>query len=440
MGRFCICLKTFAYLCHSLKVLVLTLMPINKRKIINDPVYGFINFPYEIIYDLMEHPWFQRLRRIRQLGLTSLVYPGTHHTRFQHALGATYLMGLAIEVIRSNGHEITTEEAEAVSIAILLHDIGHGPFSHALEHSIVEGIDHEEISLLYMQGLNKQFNGKLSLAIEIFTDTYPKKFLHQLVDSQLDMDRLDYLRRDSFFSGVTEGIIGSDRIIKMLNVAGDQLVVDVKGIYSIEKFLVARRLMYWQVYFHKTTISSENLLLMVLKRAKYLAMNGVKLFGTPSLLHFLENRIKASQFRQENGEELLELFAGLDDTDILSAAKVWAGHSDKVLGILCRNLVNRKLFRVEVSTRPLDEDRIARLLKGIRQAFDLDEEEAGYLLARGEISNAAYTSLDDRIKILFKDGNILDITEASDMLNLQVLSKTVKKYFLCYPKELNSDF
>jgi uncharacterized protein len=418
----------------------LALIPINKRKIINDPVYGFINFPYEIIYDLIEHPWFQRLRRIRQLGLTSLVYPGTNHTRFQHALGATYLMGLAIDVIRSNGHEITPAEAEAVSIAILLHDIGHGPFSHALEHSIVEGIEHEEISLLYMQALNKQFDGKLSLAIEIFRDKHPKKFLHQLVDSQLDMDRLDYLRRDSFFSGVTEGIIGSDRIIKMLNVAGDQLVVDVKGIYSIEKFLVARRLMYWQVYFHKTTISSENLLLMVLKRAKYLAMKGETLFGTPSLLHFLQNQVHASQFKGDNGERLLELFAGLDDTDILSAAKVWAGHPDKVLSVLCNKLINRKLFRVEVSTRAFDEQRIVILLKSIEKRYNLSKEEATYLLVRGEISNAAYTSLDDRIKILFKDGNILDITEASDMLNLQVLSKTVKKYFLCYPKEVNPDF
>ncbi len=441
------------------------ILPVNKRKIINDPVHGFISFPYDIVFDLVEHPYFQRLRRIKQLGLTNYVYPGTNHTRFQHALGATYLMESAIRAIRSKGHEISEEEAEAVTIAILLHDIGHGPFSHTLEESLIEGIDHEEISLLYMQELNMQFNGKLELAINIFKNNYSKKFLHQLVSSQLDMDRLDYLKRDSFFSGVTEGVIGSDRIIKMLNVQGDQLVVDIKGIYSIEKFLVARRLMYWQVYFHKTTIAAENLLLLILKRARDLTFQGEKLFATPSLAYFLENRLTRDDFfriekavpkamgNQHNGNagkgglptwraeyyrqnEILEHFSRLDDNDIISAIKVWSAHKDQVLSGLCYMLINRHLFRTVVKNEDFSEQEFKAIKECIKETYNISEEEASYFIVKGEISNFAYNSLDDKIKILLKNGSTQDITEASDMMNVAVLSKTVRKFFLCYPKDI----
>jgi len=414
--------------------------PLYKQKIINDPVYGFIGLPFEILFDLFEHPYFQRLRRIRQLGLTHYVYPGANHTRFQHALGATYLMNSAIEIIRSKGHEITEEEAEAVSIAILLHDVGHGPFSHALEHSIIEGTDHEQLSLLFMNRLNKLFQGRLELAISIFQNKYHKNFLHQLVSSQLDMDRLDYLRRDSYFTGVTEGVVGSDRIIKMLNVKDDQLVIDIKGIYSIEKFLVSRRLMYWQVYFHKTVISSENLLVQILRRAKYLSEKGEDLFASPALAYFLKNKIKAKNFENPLPVDLLDLYSRLDDNDIMVSAKVWMDHSDNVLSLLCSMLINRKLFRIEMKTKAFDPERVRKIRDYLALFYKITSEDSKYLVIEGSISNYAYNSLDDNIKIMLKNGECTDISEVSDMLNVTVLSRTVKKHFLCYPKEIEIPF
>jgi HD superfamily phosphohydrolase len=396
----------------------------NKLKIINDPVYGFIKIPYDLVFDLIEHALFQRLRRIRQLGLTHFVYPGANHTRFQHAVGAMHLMGLAIEVIRSKGHAISEQEAMAVTIAILLHDIGHGPFSHSLEHSLIKNTTHEEISLLFMEQLNNEFHGELDMAIEIFRNRYPKKFLHQLVSSQLDMDRLDYLKRDSFFTGVTEGVIGSDRIIKMLNVLNDQLVVEEKGIYSIEKFLIARRLMYWQVYLHRTVVASEQLLILMLKRAQVLASGGVKLFATPALAHFLQEQTQVS----------LEQFAMLDDNDILASAKVWCNNSDRVLSMLANGLVNRKLFSVELDNQPFSADRVAKIRDSVAKKLSMSPEEAEYLVVSDSISNYAYSDMDDRITIMDKHGKTRDIAEASDILNISVLSKTVRKYFLCYPR------
>ncbi len=398
----------------------------NKQKIINDPVYGFIKIPYDVLFDLIEHPLFQRLRRIRQLGLTHFVYPGANHTRFQHAVGAMHLMSLAIEVIRSKGHQITEEEARAVSIAILLHDIGHGPFSHSLEHSLIKDTRHETLSLMFMKELNLEFGGNLDLAIEIFMNQYHKKFLHQLVSSQLDMDRLDYLKRDSFFTGVTEGVIGSDRIIKMLNVRDDQLVVDEKGIYSIEKFLIARRLMYWQVYLHRTVVASEQLLVMMFKRAKALTLEGIELFATPALAYFL----------QPDHEHSLKQFALLDDNDILASAKSWCNHSDPVLSMLSEGIVNRKLLSVELADEPFQPERIKALRKRAAVTLSISAKEAEYLVVSDSVSNFAYSDMDDRISIMDKDGHTRDIAEASDMLNIAVLSKTVRKYFLCYPRNI----
>lgn len=398
----------------------------NKLKIINDPVYGFIKIPYDVVFDLMEHPLFQRLRRIKQLGLTYFVYPGANHTRFQHAIGAMHLMSLAIEVIRSKGHEITEEEALAVTLAILLHDIGHGPFSHSLEHSLIKNTTHESLSLMFMEELNLEFEGALTLAIEIFKNQYHKKFLHQLVSSQLDMDRLDYLKRDSFFTGVTEGVIGSDRIIKMLNVLDDQLVVDEKGIYSIEKFLIARRLMYWQVYLHRTVVASEQLLVMMLRRAQALSSEGTPLFATPALAYFLQGDHSPS----------LEQFAQLDDMDILASAKTWCMHKDPVLSMLSYGLVNRKLLSVELADVPFQAERIYALRNKVAESFSISMEEAEYLVVSDSVSNFAYSDMDDRISIMDKKGNIRDIADASDMLNISVLSKTVRKYFLCYPRNM----
>jgi len=409
-------------------------IPINKQKIINDPVYGFIGLPFEIVFDLFEQPYFQRLRRIRQLGLTHYVYPGANHTRFQHALGAAHLMDSAIEIIRSKGHEITDEEAEAASIAILLHDIGHGPFSHALEHSIIEGTNHENLSLLFMNRLNVLYNGRLDLAIQIFLNKYHKNFLHQLVSSQLDMDRLDYLRRDSYFTGVTEGVVGSDRIIKMLNVKDDQLVVDIKGIYSIEKFLVSRRLMYWQVYFHKTVISAENLLVQVLRRAKYLSEKGADLFASPALSYFLKNKVEARHFDLTGPVDVLDLYSKLDDNDIMVSAKVWMNHDDKVLSMLSTMMINRNLLRIEMKNKAFDSDRVQKTRDYLAEYFKLSLDDTRYLITEGSISNYAYNSLDDNIKIMMKNGDCIDIAEVSDMLNVTVLSRTVKKHFLCYPK------
>ena len=404
----------------------------NKLKIFNDPIYGFVSLPYEIIYDLIDHPYFQRLRRIKQLGLTNLVYPGALHTRFHHAMGAMHLMGQAIDVIRSKGHEITEEEAKGVTIAILLHDIGHGPFSHALEHSIVSDITHEDISELFMSRLNKEFNGQLTLAIKIFQNKYSKKFLHQLVSSQLDMDRLDYLKRDSFFTGVSEGVISSDRIIKMLNVVNDQLAVEAKGIYSIEKFIIARRLMYWQVYLHKTVLSAESLLVNILKRAKELAEKKTELFCTPALRTFLYKKYSENDFKTK--PELLDIFAQLDDNDIMTSIKVWCSHSDIVLSMLCKQLVDRKLFKVELQSQVFRDDKVNAIKAEIKKRYKLNDKEVNYFVFGGNVTNDAYRADKIRINILFKDGSVSDIADASDQLSIDVLAKTVKKYYLCYPK------
>lgn len=404
----------------------------NKRKIFNDPIYGFVSLPYEIIFDLIEHPFFQRLRRIKQLGLTNLVYPGALHTRFHHAMGAMHLMGQAIEEIRSKGHEITDDEAKAVTIAILLHDIGHGPFSHALEHSIVNNVNHEDISQLFMSRLNEEFKGELTLAIKIFQNKYHKNFLHQLVSSQLDMDRLDYLKRDSFFTGVSEGVISSDRIIKMLNVANDQLAVEAKGIYSIEKFLIARRLMYWQVYLHKTVLSAENLLVNILKRAKELAQKKADLFCTPALKIFLYKQYSKKDFKDD--PKLLDAFAILDDYDIMTSIKVWTTHKDPVLSMLCTQLVNRRLLKVEMQNLPFKEAKIRQIKNDVKKRFKVNDKDVNYFVFSGTVANDAYRDDKIGINILFKDGTTADVAKASDQLNIDVLAKTVKKYYLCYPK------
>ncbi|TLX76192.1 HD domain-containing protein [Labilibacter sediminis] len=409
----------------------------NKLKIINDPVYGFIKIPYDFIYDILQHRFFQRLRGIKQLGLTSLVYPGATHNRFQHAVGAMHLMSSAVAVLKSKGIDITEAESEAVHVAILLHDIGHGPFSHALEHSVVDRLSHEHLSLLFMQQLNKEFNGRLDLAIKIFKNDYYKKFLHQLVSSQLDMDRLDYLRRDSFYSGVTEGVIGSDRIIKMLHVFNDQLVVESKGIYSIEKFLIARRLMYWQVYLHKTAIVAERMLVKVLKRARFLICNGSDVFAAPHLLYFLRNSISFKDFSEN--EAVLEKFAQLDDSDIMSAIKVWTHHDDFILSELSRAIVNRDLLHIELKKESFDKSKIKQIKSKIKQDYGLsNNDEVSYFVSVEVIENHAYSLTDENINILFSGGVIKDVSKASDILNLSVLSKNVKKNVLCYPKALRN--
>ncbi len=407
----------------------------NKKKIVNDPVYGFITIQYELLFDIIEHPWFQRLRRIRQLGLTDYVYPGAQHTRFHHALGAMHLMSLAIESLRSKGHEITDEENLAAQAAILLHDIGHGPFSHALEHSIVNGLNHEELSLLFMRKLNIHFEGKLEMAIAIFTDTYHKKFLHQLLSSQLDVDRLDYLNRDSFYTGVAEGTVGSDRIIKMMEVVNGELVLEEKGIYSIEKFLLARRLMYWQVYLHKTVLAAENLLVNMLKRAKYLAQNGEVVFATKGLNYFLNST--NSTYNENLDEEFIEHFSHLDDYDIFAAAKEWMSHTDTILVELSTRLIERKLFKIRIEDQPFKESEIA-LLKAQWQLKGNSEEDSFYYIFTGEITNSAYKSGEEKINILLKNGTIRDVRDASDQLRLSVYSESIRKYFLCYPKEIDT--
>jgi len=407
---------------------------LNKKKIINDPVYGFINIPFELIFDLISHPFFQRLRYIKQLGMTHLVYPGALHTRFHHALGAMHLMSLAIEILRSKGHEITTEEEEAATVAILLHDIGHGPFSHALEHSLVKGISHEDISMLMMERLNEQFDGRLTMAIEVFKGKYPKKFLHQLISSQLDLDRMDYLNRDSFFTGVSEGVISFDRIIKMFNIADDHLVIEEKGIYSIEKFLIARRLMYWQVYLHKTVIAGEQLLVKILKRAKELAINGHELFATPALQHFLKNDVIKKDFF-ESDIHLLR-FSRLDDQDIFASVKVWREHDDRILSILCTMLVDRNLYKTEISNEIPEESRVQRIKENAMISLEVDENDVSYFVFTDKISNRAYNTAEGNstINILMKNNTTIDIAKASDLSNLESLDKTVRKHILCYPR------
>jgi HD superfamily phosphohydrolase len=403
-----------------------------KNKIINDPIYGFITLKRGIIFDLIEHPFFQRLRRITQLGLSYLVYPGAYHTRFHHALGCMFLMEKAILQIRNKGHEISFEEEEALKIAILLHDIGHGPFSHALENSIANNISHEDLSKLFMAKLNKEFDGKLSLAIQIFNNKHSKKFLHQLVSSQLDMDRLDYLKRDSFFTGVTEGNIGTERIINMLDVVNDQLVIEEKGIYSIEKFLIARRLMYWQVYLHKTVISAENTLIKILKRAKQLIQNGEDIFSSSALKIFLENNYTVNNFK-ENGD-VLESFSKLDDYDIYSCIKEWANHDDFILSSLSDRILNRKPLKIKTQNKKFSEKKINELKQKISEKYNISIEDANYLVFTDKVSNNAYQYHKTHINILMKNGEIKDITDASDQFNIDALSKTVNKYFLCYPK------
>jgi HD superfamily phosphohydrolase len=403
----------------------------NKLKILNDPIYGFIRIPNGLIFDIIEHPYFQRLRRISQMGLSNLVYPGANHTRFHHVLGCMDLMQKAVRVLRVKGIEISKEEENAVCIAILLHDIGHGAFSHALEHSIVNGITHEEISLKYMHKLNEQFEGKLDLTIEIFTGKYHRKFLHQLISSQLDIDRLDYLRRDSFYTGVTEGNISSDRLIAMMNVTDDELVIEKKGIYSVEKFLIARRLMYWQVYLHKTGLVAEHMLVKVLMRAKELAEEKVELFCSSALHFFLYNKINEDNF----DDVVLETFSKLDDYDILSAIKEWANHEDKILSNLSRMIVNRELLKIEIHDKKVDDGHELNIMIDFMNKTKLYKKEAQYFVFTGKISNQAYNKKQP-IKIVNKKGKLKDIAKASDQLNLQALSKPVTKYFICYPKKM----
>ncbi len=410
---------------------------VNKRKIINDPVHGFIKVPSELLYDLTEHPYFQRLRRIKQLGLTHLVYPGAMHTRFQHALGAMHLMSSAVETLQSKGHAISAEESAAVHAAILLHDIGHGPFSHVLEHSLVE-VSHEAISQMIMLKLNEEFDGQLTMAIEIFNNSYPKKFLHQLVSSQLDMDRLDYLKRDSFFSGVSEGVIGSDRIIKMLNVVDDKLVIESKGIYSIEKFLVARRLMYWQVYLHKTALAAEQMLVHLLKRAKALIANGEELFGPEHLLFFMRRKPVIEDFYHD--DEVLNNFSMLDDDDIMCSIKSWTQHPDVILSTLAKGFVNRQLWRIRISEKPFIAGDIQLVMETTEKFYGLSaSDDARYFVYTDTITNNAYSVKDDKIEILYNNNELKDIAKASDMLNLSVLGKTVRKHYVCYPKCIESE-
>ncbi len=403
----------------------------NTRKIINDPVHGFFSIPFDSIFELIEHRYFQRLRRIKQLGLSDLVYPAATHTRFHHSIGATHLMHSAIESLRIKGNEISVEEEESALIAILLHDLGHGPFSHTLEHQFVEHLSHEDLSVLFMQEINKEMNQKLLMAIEIFTNNYSKKFLHQLVSSQLDVDRLDYLKRDSFFTGVSEGVIGSDRIIKMLNIKNDELVVEAKGIYSIEKFLIARRLMYWQVYLHKTVISAEQMLIKIIERAKQLVKQGVDLECPKFLAFFLFSQDKISL----ETPDLLSSFSLLDDYEIFSAIKIWSQSGDKILSFLCKSLLNRELYKVEIFTSK-DEmlEKVEQKKKLLTEYFEAEHSDLKYYLITDSVSNKAYSIKDDKINILSKDGTLVDIAESSDILNLAVLSKNVKKFFVCYPK------
>jgi HD superfamily phosphohydrolase len=405
-----------------------------KRKIVNDPIYGFITIPDGIIFKLVEHPYFQRLRRIQQLGITSLVYPGAIHTRFHHALGAMHLMTNAIETLRSKGIEITDNEAESAQIAILLHDIGHGPFSHILEHSIVKGISHEDISAMLMERLNKEFKGKLTLAIKIFRGEYHKKFLHQLVSSQLDVDRLDYLTRDTFFTGVSEGVIGYDRIIKMLTVADGNLVVEAKGIYSIEKFIIARRLMYWQVYLHKTVLSGMELLVNILKRAKELADAGEELFCTPAFAIFLFNDLGKKDFAKY--PDLLDAFAQLDDYDVLSSIKVWTGHDDDILSTLCTWLINRHLYKIVLQDKPIAKSQLKILQEEAMDKYKVTAKEVGYFVSTDQVTNDIYSTQQVRINIVYPNGKIMDFTKASDNLNTNAINTVTRKYFVCYPKGL----
>ncbi len=402
----------------------------NKLKIFNDPIYGFIRIPSALIFDLIAEPCFQRLRRISQMGLSYLVYPGAHHTRFHHALGCMHLMQQAIEVLRFKGVEILKEEEEGLLCAILLHDIGHGPFSHAMEHSIVSDVNHEQISLLFMERLNSKFNGSLTIAITIFKGTHPKKFLNQLVSSQLDMDRLDYLKRDSFYTGVAEGNINAERLITMLNVVDGELLVEEKGIYSVEKFLMARRFMYWQVYLHKTGLVAEQLLIRILHRAKELLDRGETVEASVPLLFFMRNKITLARF----DAEALELFSQLDDVDILSAIKSWQHHHDFVLSCLCKMVINRNLLKTKMKSVPFDAEKIEKYIELYHKKHNISHEEVKYFIFTGAVENRAYNAHQQNINILRRNGKIMDVAKASDHLNIKALSKLVTKYYMCFPK------
>jgi HD superfamily phosphohydrolase len=405
----------------------------NDAKIINDPVFGFIKIPQGLLLNIVQHPLMQRLTRIKQLGMANVVYPAAQHTRFQHSIGAFHLMSEAILSLQQKGHFIFDSEAEAVEAAILMHDIGHGPFSHVLEDTLITGISHEEISLLMMEQINREMQGALNLALKIFKGDYPKQFLHELISSQLDMDRLDYLRRDSFFTGVTEGNIGSARIIKMLDIVDDKLVVNSKGIYSIENYLTTRRLMYWQVYLHKTTVAFEKMLVNTLRRAKMLARQGKELFASPALRYFLYNEVDASFFEHHH-DEALHNYSMLDDSDIWSALKVWMTSDDKILALLSSNLINRHIFRVEIHEEPVPQERIDEVLETMTNYFDISREDASYLMSVNTIQKDMYDVNDDRIAILYRDGSIRDISDASEILNVALLSKKIRKYYLCYQR------
>jgi len=408
-----------------------TLSKSNKLKIFNDPIYGFIRIPNPLVFDLIAHPYFQRLRRISQMGLSYLVYPGAHHTRFHHALGCVHLMQKSIQVLRFKGIAISEEEEQGLLCAILLHDIGHGPFSHAMEHSIVEGVSHEYISIQFMKELNTLFNGSLTVAISIFTGKHPKKFLNQLVSSQLDIDRLDYLKRDSFYTGVAEGNTNSDRLITMLNVVDAALVVEEKGIYSVEKFLMARRFMYWQAYLHKTGVVAEQLLISILKRARFLMAKGVHLNASAALLYFLNRAVDKDNFDRTT----LDIFSQLDDVDILSALKEWQHVEDFVLSELCKMIINRRLLHIKIKKSPILTARFQEKFEQTKAAYQLTDEETGYFVFKGKLENKAYDRYEQNINILKKNGKIVDVAKLSDHLNLNALSKTVTKYYICYPKD-----
>ena len=406
----------------------------NKKKIINDPVYGFIHIQSELIFDIISHPYFQRLRHIRQLGLSDYVYPGAMHTRFQHALGAMHLMGRVLENLRFKGVEISTEEFEASQLAILLHDLGHGPFSHALEDSILQGVKHESISYLLMSELNDHFNGALDLTLKIFRNSYKRKFFHQLVSSQLDIDRLDYLRRDSFFTGVMEGTIGIDRIITQLAVHKDQLVVEEKGIYSIENFLNARRLMYWQVYLHKTSVAAERMMVNLIRRAQVLVRGGEKIRASEPLMLFLSQPFTIETFRQN--PKALKAFGEMDDHDIWGAIKLWKDHDDRILAQLSRMLQNRELFQIILSNDPIKKASVEKIRSAVSREYRMLRSDAAYLFSYGSVTNEAYTE-GQKINILTKSGELLDIAQASDLPNIKALTKIVKKNYLCWPKNVS---
>jgi len=407
---------------------------VNKKKIINDPVYGFISIRSELIYDIIQHPYFQRLRYIKQLGLSNLVYPGAQHTRFHHALGAMHLMGRALGTLRAKGVEVSEQELEAAQIAILLHDIGHGPLSHTLEQTLLEGVPHESLSYLFMKSLNQQFNGQLELALQFFRNSYTRKFFHQLISGQLDIDRLDYLKRDSFFTGVMEGTIGIDRIIELLNVNNGMLVVEEKGIFSIESFLHARRLMYWQVYLHKTSVSAERMLVNLIRRAQYLSHADDSLPASEPLKVFLKQNYSLAEFSTQ--PDLLETFGQLDDSDIWGAIKLWRDHPDEILSGLCNRLLIRELFQISLRVDPITKTEIEKVRQAVHQSFGILRKDANYLFSYGTVTNEAYITGGQPINILTKSGQVIDIVEASDLPTIRAMSKIVEKNYLCWPKNI----